>query len=1206
MASSTPKIKIEISAVEARKGAQAVNKHLSSIIETAEEINKALEKVQTSLKSMGASKGSIKAANDQDNLSRSLKKSEALLRKQNRSLASASEQYKNLSLRIKLVGGGTQLIERLTRSFNSLEEELKSGVLEAKKYDEVMIRFRKTQGSVNRELRSLNAGAKKSSKSVGGLEKNMRNLGSSAIFAVGPLSGIGARLVAFTAIASRTSVKLALIAAGFAGLSVVLFKLVSASIKASLEMQRIIGTLTVATGSLIGAKDAFKFVTDVSLELGLSLKEAADQFGQLSAAARGTALEGEGIRKIFLATSKAAVALGLKTEQVTGIFRALQQMLSKGTVQAEELRGQLGERLPGAFQIAAIAMGVTTAELGKMLKEGKIMAEELFPKMGDVFEERFGQQAIIASENLQAALNRLSTTQFLYSVALDETIKSGSLAAKTLDSLSSIISKLGDNIANILSGIGGLGVSFAILAAPKTLKGLKLLVDVFKRLALTLFGLGAIASPLGLIAALGRIAIAVTGGFIAFSFFSDGLEKAAISQKELIRQLRLYIDVVKEAEGATRGAINAQIDLAEKGIKAIRIEMKSMQLLLGSAKDLSLEPIKGFKGLRGMHTRRIREIRDDESRGVEANLRIRELRGELEILLEQLNELRELPVIEFGEKLSTATKNATTKIKDLVRELEKLREVNMQLSRGGALGVFGAQRVEAESKAKDLIRGVPEKELRELFKPLGLVLPGNEDLLISTLADILLATESINKENKDLLKSLIDAPALYKKQLVEIEKVELSLKQSNVILRLRLEGLKTEADALQFRNTLESRYSELSGEEFEKSIRQKEINDQLIESWKRQQESIKAAKKMAQDFATTIAQGFENAMLSANSFKEVLGEVIRTLARITFNATVTQPLTNFITGLFRGLSHGGSVKDDETVVVGENGPELFTPNTDGVIIPNSALTGGSGDRRLDELASEADFNRRIARGMTPESRIVDTSKAFKLGELDDNTKLFKNISLIASGFPLQQVIPSALFHAAKLAAKGTGRFAFNPNTSGSVPMGSAEALFESRTDSLAGRMNLTDALFKRDRTFSSSGGRQTFGGGGVTDNMMAGRQFESQAFSGGGDRDFGGGEFGGGGFSGGGFSGTPFAAGGPISSGTRATVGELGPEIFVPSGGRGKGKGTVVVNQQFDFSGASLEVQALLVNSMREIEQNILNAIQIDADNAGSMSRLGR
>jgi tape measure domain-containing protein len=48
-----------------------------------------------------------------------------------------------------------------------------------------------------------------------------------------------------------------------------------------------------------------------------------------------------------------------------GIFKALEQMLSKGNVQAEELRGQLGERLPGAIYFSAKALGVTTRELNK-------------------------------------------------------------------------------------------------------------------------------------------------------------------------------------------------------------------------------------------------------------------------------------------------------------------------------------------------------------------------------------------------------------------------------------------------------------------------------------------------------------------------------------------------------------------------------------------------------------------------------------------------------------------------------------------------------------------------------------------------------------------------------------------------------------------------------------------------------------------------
>jgi len=42
-------------------------------------------------------------------------------------------------------------------------------------------------------------------------------------------------------------------------------------------------------------------------------------------------------------------------------------MASKGVVSMEELRGQLGEALPGALQAAASGMGVTTVDLIKLV-----------------------------------------------------------------------------------------------------------------------------------------------------------------------------------------------------------------------------------------------------------------------------------------------------------------------------------------------------------------------------------------------------------------------------------------------------------------------------------------------------------------------------------------------------------------------------------------------------------------------------------------------------------------------------------------------------------------------------------------------------------------------------------------------------------------------------------------------------------------------
>ena len=68
--------------------------------------------------------------------------------------------------------------------------------------------------------------------------------------------------------------------------------------------------------------------------------------------------------------------MGLSVENQERAFLALNQMMSKGTVQAEELRGQLGEALPGAFGIMAKAVGVTEKELQNMMKAGEVLADE--------------------------------------------------------------------------------------------------------------------------------------------------------------------------------------------------------------------------------------------------------------------------------------------------------------------------------------------------------------------------------------------------------------------------------------------------------------------------------------------------------------------------------------------------------------------------------------------------------------------------------------------------------------------------------------------------------------------------------------------------------------------------------------------------------------------------------------------------------------
>lgn len=173
---------------------------------------------------------------------------------------------------------------------------------------------------------------------------------------------------------------------------------------AAMAADRLTKAYTTITGSTAGAKDQLQFLYDVSNRLGLQFQSTAAAAKGFFAAGKGTSLEAD-LRNIFTAVSQAGASLALGQEEMNGIFMALGQMISKGKVQAEELRGQLGERLPGAFQLAAKAMGVTTAELDKMLESGKVTADELLPKLARVLREEY---AGAASDSV-AAVNRLST-----------------------------------------------------------------------------------------------------------------------------------------------------------------------------------------------------------------------------------------------------------------------------------------------------------------------------------------------------------------------------------------------------------------------------------------------------------------------------------------------------------------------------------------------------------------------------------------------------------------------------------------------------------------------------------------------------------------------------------------------------------------------------------------------------------------------------
>lgn len=181
-----------------------------------------------------------------------------------------------------------------------------------------------------------------------------------------------------------------------------------ASLDAALNLDRLNKAFSTIEGGSARGAARLDYLREVSDRLGQNFYQTAEAAKGFFAATKGTQLEGDAER-IFEGFTEASTALGLTTEQYNRVLLAIQQMISKGKISAEELRQQLGEALPKAVQIFAQALGVETSVLDKMLERGEVSIDVL-SQVGTILHKDFGEAAINAANGVQGELNRLTSS----------------------------------------------------------------------------------------------------------------------------------------------------------------------------------------------------------------------------------------------------------------------------------------------------------------------------------------------------------------------------------------------------------------------------------------------------------------------------------------------------------------------------------------------------------------------------------------------------------------------------------------------------------------------------------------------------------------------------------------------------------------------------------------------------------------------------
>jgi tape measure domain-containing protein len=154
-------------------------------------------------------------------------------------------------------------------------------------------------------------------------------------------------------------------------------------LKANTGIESLRRSLEMLKGGSDAAAKEIDYLRSTSNRLGIDVQETGRAYISLTAAAKGTAMEGQATRDIFEAIAGSMARLGKSSADTEGALQAVAQMMSKGTVSMEEMRQQLGERLPSAMQAAADASGVTVAELTDMISTGQVLASDLLPKLAE-------------------------------------------------------------------------------------------------------------------------------------------------------------------------------------------------------------------------------------------------------------------------------------------------------------------------------------------------------------------------------------------------------------------------------------------------------------------------------------------------------------------------------------------------------------------------------------------------------------------------------------------------------------------------------------------------------------------------------------------------------------------------------------------------------------------------------------------------------
>ena len=208
-----------------------------------------------------------------------------------------------------------------------------------------------------------------------------------------------------------------------------------------------------------------EFIQQTTKDFAIPQEVVTRQFTKLQASVQGAGGNLDDTKTAFNGIVAAVRATGGSLADVDAALTATAQVFSKGKVSAEELRQQIGERLPGAFTLFAESMGLTPQELDKALEKGQVSLQD-FQGFAEAIFKRYGENAKAIADSPAAAGDRLQ-------VALEQLQENlgtllGPIGAAFQETFTQIVDAINAGIT-ALNNFLGIGTEGAINKAQREL-----------------------------------------------------------------------------------------------------------------------------------------------------------------------------------------------------------------------------------------------------------------------------------------------------------------------------------------------------------------------------------------------------------------------------------------------------------------------------------------------------------------------------------------------------------------------------------------------------------------------------------------------------------------------------------------------------------------------------------------------------------------